>query len=323
MSFVRRYLPDDLPHLTNYTAAALWHDAVKPFAKGKNVGEKPLGLNRRYHRLLISKGAEGQVIVKHYSTNILTYYTDNSIELNSSYMDSISTCQAMQELLGADKFARRQGKIYFKDKNGHFFRIAKGLRVGADGVAVNPESEQVYELNRARFKDLKAKYKMFTDYTKQIVALTHGGKERDTYLAGAVRDDGNARIYGRYGDWALRTDAYGVRWYSSAQPKLRKTFFDAIEATLQIEDEAARIEAMYPLTQYLSFCSAVDWKVNRARTDLGREECDYVWETNTKRIDKFFGDLLKYQYPAMCFDSVYAEYGKIHHNPNKKFIKTT
>lgn len=323
MSFVRRYLPDDLPHLTHYTAAASWHDAVKPFAKGKNVGEKPLGNNRRYARFQIDKTENESVVITHYNTNIITYHADNSIELNSSHMDSISTCQALQELLGEDKFTRKKGKIYFKDKNGHFFRIAEGLRVGADGVAVNPKSEQVYELNRARFKDLKAKFKVFTDYTKQIVTLTQGGREKDTYLAGAIRTDGDMRVYGRYGDWALRTDAYGMRYYGKAQRDVRNQFFVHVERVMGIEDEAERTEAMYPIAQYLSFCSSTDWNLNRLATDLARESFDYVWKTDTKRIDKFFGDLLKYQYPVMCFDLVDAEYGKINHNPNKKFIRTT
>lgn len=323
MSFVRRYLPDDLPFLPKYQNALSWHEQVKPFAKGKHVGEKPLGRNRRYNRLMIWKGTEGQVIVKHYSTNILTYHTDNSVELDSGYMDSISTCQALQELLGADKFTRKKGKIYFRDENGHFFRIGDKLLVDANGVAVNPVIEQVYVLNRKRFEDLKAKYKPFTDYTKQIVALTQGGREKDMNLAGAIRIDGDARVFGRYGDWALRTDAYSIRWSTKAQSDVRNKFFVHVERVLGIENEVERTEAMYPIAQYLSFCSSADQNVNRLAIDLARESFDYVWKTNTKRVDKFFSDLLKYQYPVMCFDLVDAEYGKINHNPNKKFIKTT
>lgn len=55
MSFVRRYLPDDLPFIPKYAHALRWHEQVKPFAKGKNVGEKPLGNNRRYARFKLTR----------------------------------------------------------------------------------------------------------------------------------------------------------------------------------------------------------------------------------------------------------------------------
>lgn len=315
--FVRSYLPDDLPHIPNYASALAWYESVKPFARGGKVGQKPLGKNRRYNRFTIEKGGDGQIMVKHYNTYIVTYLPDNSFYFKAGPLDSISTCQAMQELIDETYFTRKKGKIYFQDRNGHFFRVAYGLRVGADSVAQNPPTEQVYVLNRARFKDLRAKYKRFTDYTKQIVSLTHGGRESEAYLAGALRLDGDARLGGRYGDWALRTDAY-------AQQKVRQKFFEIIEETMQIEDEGARAEAMYPIAQFLSFSAATDWNTQRMMHDIQgpSPSFTYVWSTNTKRVDKFFGDLLKYQYPVMCFDLVDAPVGKVTHNPNKKFIKT-
>ena len=45
IGYVRPSMPDDIPRLTNYREAQLWFSAVKPFSKGRKVGEKPLGRN--------------------------------------------------------------------------------------------------------------------------------------------------------------------------------------------------------------------------------------------------------------------------------------
>ena len=127
MRYVRNILPDDLPWLPNYERAVAYHDAVKPFARGNNIGDKPLGKNRKYSRFQISQRTnDGAILIKHYSTYILQYDPDGSLLIDSGHNDTISTCQALQELLGAESFVRRKGKVYYKDKNGHFFRAGDG-----------------------------------------------------------------------------------------------------------------------------------------------------------------------------------------------------
>ena len=115
IGYVRRFLADDLPRLANYREAQLWCQAVKPFSKGRSVGKKPLGRNRKYDRLTIRQVFADSIneptyIVKHYDTDILKYKADGSLYIHSGDYDSISTVQALQELLGPTNFVRRRLK---------------------------------------------------------------------------------------------------------------------------------------------------------------------------------------------------------------------
>lgn len=331
MTYVRNILPDDLPWLPNYGRAQAHFNSVTPFARGNNIGDKPLGKNRKYSRFKIEKGEGDCIRIKHYSTYILTYFADDSLLIDSGHSDTISTCQALQELLGAESFARRKGKVYYKDKNNHFFRTGGGLRVGADDlVSENTPTEKVYKLNRKRFNQVKAKYSFFLNYAKQINTLAQGGRELEsTFENLMVGVRGDTRGYAnRPTSWAIRTDMVLLRWYSQGQPDLRRRFIELIEKARWVAGEEKQYEAMYPLAQYASFCSAIDWNIQKrlVKTSNPEQEADqfeYTWETTNKRIDKFFGEVLKWQFPLECFDLVEAERGKITHDANRKYIPQT
>ena len=95
LAYIRNQLPDRLPQLPEYQSALAYCNAVKPFARGNNIGDKPLGANRKYSRFQIRVDAErDDVVVKHYSTDILTYVADGSLLIDSGHNDTISTCQA-------------------------------------------------------------------------------------------------------------------------------------------------------------------------------------------------------------------------------------
>ena len=93
MRYIRNQLPDNLPWLPNYERAVKYHDAVSPFARGRNIGVKPLGTNRRYIRFQISQRTnDGAILIKHYDTYILQYNPDNSLLIDSGQNDTVSTC---------------------------------------------------------------------------------------------------------------------------------------------------------------------------------------------------------------------------------------
>lgn len=317
-NYVRNFLPDGLPFLPDYATALNCYNDIKPFSKGRNVGLRPLGRNRAYNRLLIEQSEiDRSIMIKHYQTYIATYYPDGGFRFNDGGRDSLSTCQALQEVVGRDHFTRSKGKIYYCDRNGHFFHVNGGLRVNPDGLVENPKTDKVYKINRERFKALKLKFKTFTDYAKQVVTLTKGGTECGHYLSQAGgKNTITEKIWMRNGDWALRVDTWGLNLYSVTQSKLRKDFFDNVENAM-ISDETERVEKMYPLVQCLSFCSAQEVsKRHLPQTD----DYEYTWQTTASRVDKMFNELLKYRYPVLCFDLVDAEYGKIDHNVNSKYI---
>ena len=334
LAYIRNQLPDRLPQLPEYQSALAYCNAVKPFARGNNIGDKPLGANRKYSRFQIRVDAErDDVVVKHYSTDILTYLNDGSLLIDSGHNDTISTCQALQELLGSSYFVRKKGKVYYKDRNGHFFRTSGGLRINADKtVSETQPPEKYYKLNLKRFRDLKAKYKFFLNYAKQMNTLTQGGCEKETTLMSMMLGpNGESSWQTRPSTWAVRTDAYALRWYGQNQPDLRRRFLEMVEQTRWVAGVEKQYEAMYPLAQYLSFCSAVDWNISKKRVvgaigqihDPDTMKYEYTWTTTNKRLENFFGEILKHQFPLECFDLVEAERGKITHDANRKYIPQT
>jgi hypothetical protein len=186
------FMADNIPRLTTYQEALIHFNAVKPFSKGDAKGKKPLGLNRRYSRTQIRMGTnvheqetetqyireDRPIIIRQYETDIAIYHSHGGFTFSMGGLDSISTVQVLQELLGVDKFARRNGKAYYFDGIGHAYLIGMKLYVSSDGTVstedMQNESRQV--IAKEAFKAIKDRYAVFTDYAKMVTSLTLGGK---------------------------------------------------------------------------------------------------------------------------------------------------
>ena len=174
IGYVRPSMPDDIPRLTNYREAQLWFSAVKPFSKGRKVGEKPLGRNRRYDRVMISREAESDaIVITHYTTPILKYYENGAMDIKTGGYDSISTVQILQELLGQQKFLRRRTKAYYVDTttgSQQFYRFSDGLSLNADSTVnlATTTTEYYHLLNKLKFKEIKAQYADFMAYAVSV-----------------------------------------------------------------------------------------------------------------------------------------------------------
>jgi len=178
------FMADNIPRLTTYQEALIHFNAVKPFSKGASKGLKPLGLNRRYDRTQIRMGKrieeqctdsgdyireDQPIIIKHYQTDIAIYHSHGGFTFSMGGLDSISTVQVLQELLGVGKFARRNGKAYYFDGIGHAYLIGMKLYVSSDGTVSTEdmanESRQV--IAKEAFKAIKDRFALFTDYAKK------------------------------------------------------------------------------------------------------------------------------------------------------------
>jgi hypothetical protein len=320
MSYVRNYMPDALPFLPTYGEASLWFDAVKPFSKGRKKGEKPLGRNRRYDRVVIERNdtlPTKPVLITHYNTIIAKYHNDGTMQFQTGGYDSVSTTQILQEVLGQEKFTRQRCKAYFKDTNGKCYRITNGLTVNADSVVdtSNLKPESVRVVNRDKFKAIKAGYKPFMDYAKQVNALTKGG----IAWASDLCVKGEHVYYARSSDQILTTDTNRIGWRKDDQIELRIKFFEKVRLAMLQQTEAERMEAMYPLVEFLSFSAAVSCAVAASRgTD---DERQYKWETDNKRLQSFFNELLKFHHAHDVFEDTEVPLGTIRHDSNAKYFK--
>lgn len=330
-NFIRAHLADRLPRLTNYREAQLWYDAVKPFSKGASAGKKPVGRNRRYDRFIIRAEAtqdnyvRKDYIIKHYVTDILRYNADGSLQFNSGGMDSISTTQALQELLGADKFVRRKGKVYYKDGNGHFFRINDKLTVLSDGRVDTStlKTEIVNELDRVAFKKLRKEYAEFMEYALLMNNLTQGGEALSTFLQlEGVDANASSQSHGFYrknAQVALSIDTTQIRWYRNPQFNVREVFFAELEAAINLEKQEDRYNKYHHLATFMSFSASN----NFSGTSWGDSDTErmYKWHVDNRRLRQFFDGLLKFRFPALVFKEVEVPLGTIRHNTNIKYFE--
>lgn len=326
-NYVRSSLADDLPRLANYREAQLWFQAVKPFSKGRSAGQKPLGRNRKYDRFKIrgestaTNYAQQDYIVKHYVTDILRYNADGSLVIKTDY-DSISTVQGLQELLGADKFVRRKCKAYYKDRNGHFFRIKGGLKVNADGVAdkstLTPET--VHEVDRPAFKQIRARYADFMEYVLLANNLTQGGEAFASALEleGVENGNGANKFYRKNAGVALSIDTVQIKWYRNPQFSVREVFFAEVERAMQLEGED-KYTAYNKLATFLSFSASNNF-TGTTWNQTG-DDRKYQWQVDNRRLRQFFDGLLKFRFPKLIFKEVDAELGTIRHDTNAKYFE--
>jgi hypothetical protein len=327
-NYVRARLADRLPRLANYREAQLWHDAVKPFSKGRSAGAKPLGRNRKYDRFKIrgeydykSESTEKQFIIKHYQTDILRYLADGSMFIKTDY-DSISTVQGLQELLGADKFVRRKLKAYYKDRNGHFFRIKGGLKIKADGVAdtTDVKPEIVHEIDRPAFKQLRERYTEFMEYVYFTNNLTQGGEAYASTLKLESVENGGAsnNWYRKNASVALSIDTVQIKWYRNPQYAIREAFFAEVEAAMKLEGED-KYTAYHHLATFLSFSASTNF--TGTTWNVTGDDRQYKWQVDNYRLRQFFDGLLKFRFPTLVFKEVEAEIGTIRHDTNAKYFE--
>jgi hypothetical protein len=320
--YVRNHLADRLPRLTNYREAELWHDAVKPFSKGRSKGDKPVGRNRKYDRFLIRKDWTREIVViKHYDTDILQYNTDGSMVIRTDY-DSISTVQGLQELLGVDRFVRRKCKAYYRDKNGHYFRIKGGLKVNADDTAdrTDLKPEIVHEIDRPAFKQVRDRYADFMEYVYFSNNLTQGGEglAKSLILEGVENGDKPHDFFRRNASVALSIDTVQMRWFRNPQFAVRDAFFQQIEDAMKLEGED-KYKAYHHLATFLSWSAATEF----AGTEWGKSdgEKNYKWQVDNHRLRQFFDGLLKFRFPALVLKEVEVPLGVIRHDSNIKYFE--
>ena len=308
------FMADNIPRLTTYQEAFIHHNAVKPFSKGASEGKKPLGLNRRYDRTQI-RFESGNVIVKYYETDIATYHNGGGFTFSVGGWNSISTVQILQELLGVEKFAKRNGKAYYFDGMGRAFLIGSKLKVFPCGTVDTEDmtNETRHVVDKEKFKALKERFAVFTDYAKTVTSLTLGGKGIGMDLCrGGYKPDHYQPRSARY---MLTCDTTQINYHTKQQAYLRNEFFEEVNDAMEIKDEGARMEVMLPLVEFLSFSASTDYD-QRILPDNDRE---YVWKMDNKRLIYFFNELLKFQYQKEVLTLEEVPIGTIQHDSNRKY----
>jgi len=312
------FMADNIPELKTYREAEIHYEAVKPFSKGASKGKKPLGYNRRYDRVQIrmETGDIGKIVIKHYHTDIATYKEDGSFVFATGGYDSASTTQILQELFGLEKFARRKGKAYYFDGMGRAYRFTNGLRVNADGHVDTDSAymESRHALNKDKFKEIKDRYAIFTDYAKMVTTMTQGGEAHATKIARGGYKIGS--FSARNPRHMLSCDQGPIHYHKKRHGELRAEFFNELDRACLIADETKRMEAMMPLVEFLSFSASTNYS-----TRMDGDDIRYTWTVDNKRLTYFFNEVLKFHYGEEVFNKEHVPLGTIAHDSNYKYIE--
>lgn len=175
-----------------YREAKQCYEEVKPI-RGRSGDVRPLGKRRRDWECIV-KVSDTAYAIKLYSTNVVTYHEDGSIDLCTGGWPSVSTAELI-ELHSPFRTVKRNRNVWawYKIDGEDDVNPAKYL-VPANGTPVKfvrrdgryvPETPQVlhqWVTDRTGIKELRAKIKPFLDYSKVMLNLSGGWLHLNTML---------------------------------------------------------------------------------------------------------------------------------------------
>jgi hypothetical protein len=318
--FGRNSLPDNLPRLTNYTAALRCYNSTVPLCKGPDAGLVPLGSNRRYKRsqmLKVETKRGNAIICRYWRRNCIIFYEDGMTHIDIGSWHTPTTLMFLNDVYGG--FTRYRGKIYY-GKDEQFFHLnhAEGLWINPDGSPHEPPPEYAYDLDRTKWNEIRKRLKPFVDYAQDMVKVMEP-------KAGSDLVDEFRRLLAQYGHeyWSGLTTNIGqpnarmphltispkeIRYDRGKITETRREFVRRVETACNTKD----LDAMYPLMFVLQACASEQrWTSN-----------GYVSECNPERVKKYFYELLKFEYCHRIFNETPQPMGELVADSNAKYFTT-
>ena len=305
--YARAFMGENLDSMPDYATALKIYNARKPYIKGKYKGERPLGNNRNHCRSRIELDKEGNIRVKHWQTDIITYRPNGDITLQTGGWSSISTAQIMQELLGVNRICRVHCKIYYRHDN-QFHYLSNGLHIEPDGSPLYTNDEYVYKTKSGMLKKYRKQYAFFSEYAKQVLTMSSEFSTKqapDTYdlpeFEGAtLKEWYMAPLINR-----------GARHDIRARDRAREALFGYLDS-LADKAEEDRLLAMYEVLAPITYM-------------MGDEHYRHIgggisWSCNYARFHRKFGDLLKHQFANEIFEYTIASKKSPVRDSNQKYI---
>ena len=305
IKFARGYLPDQVPVLPSYAEALAYFHGTKPYTKGAFKDERPLGGNRKYNRLRISM-VNGIVAIKHYKSDIVLYYPDGSLYLATGGWDSISTAQAMQEMLGVERIQRVRTSVYYVHE-GLYYLLGDGLNIDPGGKPLHPTTMSVHHVRKPVMDALRKQYAPLMVYAKQVCTMnTRFAVQEDSILQPSRFTDISLTVLRWENSYPNHSSAHSDRITNRGNIKLR-AFFDVIDNTLALPEDQ-RLDAMYATVQVLGAMFGYG--------GFQHSHCSFP------RLKKGFEELLRFRFSAEIFEKVDAPIGKPVIDTNSKYVPT-
>ena len=162
-----KYLPD-------YAAALRHHDSIKPI---RSSNCRPMAERRKQHfnirKATNALSDQTSIIVRLYSTDIITYTPDNRITLNmgGATTNTISTRAAIHAVTGVN-VTQQHGCSWVQDNDHKYYLFKNGMELETVGYRENkiidPRYPDIHKLNRKAFND---KLRQFKDYYNYLLGV--------------------------------------------------------------------------------------------------------------------------------------------------------
>lgn len=216
--FTTPYAHADIVGIRHYAHAVEQFNNIEPIrGKGRNAGIKPLGDRRKTHVQIVEStrdsGTSDPIIsVKLYSTEILQYHPDGSINIFFDGYDTQTTLLIMNLVLGRSSAAyvhQTHKRVWLSSRNKDYALYTDAdnwMRCNAEGYLEPADGDVlgvvVHKINRAGAKVIRAKLKPFKDYMLRMNKLRGGVYSAQEYIATMTPTYMNALE--RWGDYEMR-----------------------------------------------------------------------------------------------------------------------
>lgn len=166
---------DRFPRLYDYFDAVRHESKVKPFVKGKRKGEKPLAERSRGWLTIRKDEGSGDVVVRLYSTDIITYKQDGRIVVDQGGWNTPTTHEVLARVLGTQIY-NRYGRGWVEAKGGSYILSASNPNVFMRSndnslIYVNPPVPTKHILKRKEYNNVRKRYESFVKYAVACTKL--------------------------------------------------------------------------------------------------------------------------------------------------------
>jgi hypothetical protein len=182
--------------------------------------------------------------------------------------------------------------------------------VHADNTVTGGQLEKAHVLNGEKMRELRNKYKEFTTYAAQILSIQSEVTTMDMngMLAQSLKPE------------KLSVSISEMRWSRNDLIHNRETFFLKLDDALAEKDEAKRLEEMYPLVVQLSINASKRFWEQGQMQGL-RYSGSYRYFCTPSTFNKFFYELLRFEFSNDLFDVQEMPKGKVIVDANEKYLQ--
>ena len=163
----------NVKYLQDYAAALRHHDSIKPI---RNTNTRPIAERRKQHFNIRTEGVGGhlaKVIVRLYSTDIITYTPDNRVTLNVGGYNSISTRAAIAAVAGVTMDGN--SPLWVQDYDHKYYLYKANMQLEVQGYRtlkiIDPIQPVIHTINKKAMNAVRKDYAPFIQYLKGFIKL--------------------------------------------------------------------------------------------------------------------------------------------------------